>query len=70
MATGPDWVKATPRAAAMSGAVQGAATTAARTPVKKLPVAPDRPASDWPIPVQDPAISNTPARFSPTANRI
>ena len=50
------------------GAVQGEATTAASTPVKKLPVVPSRAASELPSPAQLPPISKTPERFSPTRN--
>ena len=46
--------RAAPRAAAMKGAVQGAATTTASTPVKKAPAGPDRrtteaPPTDWSV---------------------
>ena len=58
------WVSAKPKAAAMKGAVQGAATATARTPVKKAPTAPLREARPPPI-VTEPN-SNRPDRFSPT----
>ncbi len=42
MAENTLWVRAKPSAAAMKGAVQGAATATANTPVKKAPIGPDR----------------------------
>src|SRR4029079_7789828 len=59
-------VKAKPSAAAMKGAVQGAATAAANTPVKNAPVMPLRPAR--PPPAVTLPTSNTPDRLRATAN--
>ena len=50
------------------GAVHGAATTTASTPVKKSPDGPLRLASDWPMPTQRPVSVHTPERFSPNRN--
>ncbi len=58
-------VSAKPSAAAMKGAVQGAATATASTPVKNAPKGPERCASLSPT-VIDPT-SNTPDKFKPTA---
>ena len=58
-------VRAKPSAAAMKGAVQGAATATASTPVKNAPTAPERDARLSPT-VTEPN-SNTPERFKPTA---
>ena len=59
---------ANPTAAPINGAVQGVATIVANTPVKKLPLYPERPANEEPIPVTEPPIENTPDKLSPTAN--
>mmetsp|Transcript_23223 Transcript_23223/g.54973 ORF Transcript_23223/g.54973 Transcript_23223/m.54973 type:complete len:221 (+) Transcript_23223:2387-3049(+) len=64
--TAAGWASAKARAAPMKGAVQGVATTAASTPVKKLPVNPLRAARPEPRPVKLPPISNSPERFNPT----
>ena len=54
----------------MNGAVQGAATTTARTPVNSAPIRSDRAASPCPTPWAERPISNTPDRFSATASMI
>ena len=59
------WVRAKPSAAAMKGAVQGAATATASTPVKKAPVTPAARARLSPT-VTEPN-SNTPDKLRPTA---
>src|SRR3569833_236240 len=64
-AKGADNVRAKPSAAAMKGAVQGAATATASTPVKKAPTAPLRDANPPPA-VMEPT-SNRPERLRPTA---
>ena len=51
----------------MKGAVHGVATTAARTPVKKLPTAPPRAPRLCPTPTQRPPITRTPEKLKPTA---
>ena len=60
-----DIVKAAPTATPRNGAMQGVATTVAKTPEKKLP---DKPAF-WerlePSPVIEIPISNTPLKLSP-----
>ena len=52
----------------MKGAVQGVATTAASTPVKKLPARPSRAARFEPMPVMLPPTSKKPDRLRPTRN--
>ena len=58
-------VRANPSAAAMNGAVQGAATATARTPVKNAPSGPERAARLSPMVIEP--TSNTPERLRPTA---
>src|SRR6185369_9661032 len=58
-------VSAKPNAAAMKGAVQGAATATASTPVKKAPNGPERCARLSPTVIEP--TSNTPDKFKPTA---
>src|SRR5260221_1901622 len=60
------WDRAKPSAAAMKGAVQGAATATASTPVKNAPDSPPRRTSPSPAVME--ATSNRPERLSPTAN--
>ena len=59
--------RAAATAAPMKGAVHGVATTAAKTPVKKLPATPPRAARLCPAPAQRPPITSTPEKLSPTA---
>ena len=60
------WVRAKPSAGAMKGAVQGAATTTARAPVKAAPARPSLEARPAPTPWTEVPISNTPERLRPT----
>ena len=48
--------------------MQGAPTKAASSPVKNAPLTPPLSARLPPTPASEPPISNTPSRFSPTAN--
>ena len=69
MAAGAGMTRAAPRAKAMKGAVQGAATTTASTPVKKAPDPPGRrDRREPPSRCSPPPISKAPARFSATAS--
>ena len=53
----------------MNGAVQGLATTTARTPVKKLPERPPRLASPLPVFIRPPPNSTSPERDRPMATK-
>ena len=52
----------------MNGAVHGAPTTTASTPVKKAPAAPGLRCRSLPTPCNDRPASNTPDRLSATAS--
>jgi len=53
----------------MNGAMHGVATIVANTPVPKVPVRPDRPASLPPVPAKPAPKAATPERLSPIANK-
>ena len=57
-------VRAAPTTTPRKGAIQGVATTVARTPEKKLPKSPDFRDKPEPRPVIDIPISKTPLRLS------
>ena len=69
-AAGQVWVRAKPRAGPMNGAVQGAATTTARTPVKIEPMSPSLAASPDPSPCREVPISKRPERLRAAPSMI